>query len=344
MKLHLVTALALCLSPIAASSAFAQDDASVAEFYEGKTITFLVGARPGGMLDIYTRLLGKHMMKRIPGNPDAAYRSDDANGGMMMADFMQNNTPGDGTHIGTTQDTVPVSQVINPGVGNFDVRSWSLLGSMKPNRFFLALWKDGAPVDTLEGLKETEVLIGSTGKTSPTYIFPALMNEFLDTKLNVIPGYNFGAAHLAMEQGETQGIASAMDSFRALYPQYLEQNKLMPIVQFALTPDPELSGVPLFVDVVEDPVNKQVAELAGISGDFGRFYYMGPDVPAERVEAVRKAFEETLTDPEFLADADEAGIDIEYVPYQHLDALLNKIHSAPADVLEKAQAAMALQQ
>ena len=313
----------------------------VADFYKGKTLTFYVGSRAGGTYGLYTRLLGAHIGKHIPGNPKFIYKFDDGTGGLIAANYMSQAAPRDGTYIGTTQQTVPVSQVINPGVGKFDVREWSLIGSMTPARNLFAIWKNGAPATTIDEMKKVEVRVAATGKTSPTYIYPTLMNKFLGTKFKVITGYKFGRAHLAMEQGEHFGINSSYTSFKVRFPQYITGNKLKWLVQIGLTKEPDLPDVPLLRDLIKDPVHKQVVDLASISNEFGRFYYLPPGVPKDRVAALRKAFISALKDPALLADAKKRRVPIEPVSHKRLEKLLNNLHSAPANVLASAREAMA---
>jgi len=226
-------------------------------------------------------------------------------------------------------------------IHKFDVRQWNLLGSMTPSRNLFVLWKETTPAKTIEECKKVEVRVAATGKTSPTYIHPTLMNKFLGTKFKVITGYKFGRAHLAMEQGEHFGINSSWTSFKVRSPQYVKENKLIYLVQIGLTKEPELPQVPLLRDLITDPQHKQVMDLVAISNEFGHFYYLPPEVPKDRVEAMRKAFEATLKDPELLAEAKEKKVPIEYVPYTRLEELLNQLHSAPPEVLTVAREAMA---
>ena len=314
---------------------------SVAEFYKGKTLTFYVGSRAGGTYALYTRILGNHLGKHIPGNPKFIYKFDDGTGGLIASNYMSNAAPRDGTYIGTTQQSVPVSQLINPKVGKFDVRKWSMLGSMTPSRNLFAIWKNGAPATTIEGIKKKEVRVAATGKTSPTYIHPTLMNKFLGTKFKVITGYKFGRAHLAMEQGEVFGINSSLTSFRVRFPQYIKGNKLKWLVQIGLSKEPDLPDVPLLRDLIKDPVNKQVIDLVSISNEFGRWYFLPPGVPADRVAAIRKAFVAALKDPALLAEAKKRRVPIEPVSHQRLTKLLKDLHSAPANVVAVAREAMA---
>lgn len=313
----------------------------VADFYKGKTLTFYVGSRAGGTYGLYTRLLGAHIGKHLPGNPKFIYKFDDGTGGLIAANYMSQAAPRDGTYIGTTQQSVPVSQVINPGVGKFDVRKWSLLGSMTPSRNLFGIWKATAPATTIDGMKQKELRIAATGKTSPTYIHPTLMNQFLGTKFKVITGYKFGRAHLAMEQGEVHGINSSYTSFRVRFPQYISGNKVTWLVQVGLSKEPDLPNVPLLRDLIKDPVHKQVMDLVSISNEFGRFYYLPPGVPKDRVAAWRKAFAATLKDPALLVEAKKRKVPIEFVPHTRLEQLLDQLHSAPKNVLTVAQKAMA---
>lgn len=308
--------------------------------FAGKTVTFHIASRTGGIYDFYTRLLAEHIQPFVPGKPNIIFKWHEASGGLVGSNYMHSAAPKDGTYVGTTQQTIPVSQVINPGVGRFDVREWNLLGTMTPTRNVLAIWKPTTPAKTLEEMKSTEVLIGGTSRTSPTYIYPVLTNKFLGTKFKMIMGYQFGAAHLAMEQGEHHGLVSTVFGFKTRYPKYLEEGKLTWLMQYGLSKDPALGDVPLLQDLVSDPVQKQVIEIASMSNEFGYFYYLPPGVPKAVVDMWRTAFMKAVRSPELLAAATKGNIPVEPKDHTHLEALVKRLHAAPPEVIAAARDAM----
>lgn len=315
--------------------------AETAPDFAGKTVTFHIASRTGGIYDFYTRLLAEHIRPHVRGNPTIVFKWHEASGGLVGSNYMHSAAPRDGTYVGTTQQTIPVSQVINPGVGRFDVREWNLLGTMTPTRNVLAIWKAGAPATTLDAMKSTEVLIGGTSKTSPTYIYPILTNRFLGTRFRMVMGYQFGAAHMAMEQGEHYRLVSTLFGFETRYSQYIKENKLIWLMQYGLSKDPGLPDVPLLQDLVQDATAKDVIEVVSMANEFGYFYYLPPGVPKAVVDMWRGAFMKAVRAPELLADAKKRGIPIEPKDHRHLENLVKRLHSASPEVIALAREAMA---
>jgi tripartite-type tricarboxylate transporter receptor subunit TctC len=308
--------------------------------FKDKTLTILIASRTGGSYDQYSRLLATHIRKHLPGNPTIIFQWHEASGGLVGSNFVQGAAPKDGSLIGTTQQTIPVSQVINPGVGRFDVRTWNLLGTMTPTRNLFAIWREGAPGTTLEAARETEIPIGATSRTSPTFIYPSLMNRFLGTKFKMVLGYQFGALHLAMEQGEHFGVVSTLYSFQTSYPQFMQDNKLVWLMQFGHSKDPALPDVPILQDLLTDPLQKQVADVVSMSNEFGFFFFLPPGVPKAMVDTWRTAFMKAVEDPELLAEAKERKMPIEPKDHVHLEKLLAQLHAAPPEVISAAREAM----
>jgi len=309
-SLPLMAATALVMTASIASSARAD---SVEDFYKGKTITFIVGSGPGGSYDLYARLLANTMPKYIPGHPNVVVKlAGGVGGGLPIAIQMHNTALKDGTVIGMTQQTIVVSQVIEPNAkGKYDVTKWNWIGLMAPIRNMLAVWHT-APAQTLDEAKTKVDVIGATGRTSPTYIVPQVLNEIYGTKFKIVVGYNgVSDLNLAMERGEIQGRGASWVSVVTQAPQYIKEKKLKPLVVDGLTKEPGIEDVPLLIDLAKDDRTRQALTLMSSAAEFGRSVFTPPGVPQDRVEALRHAFDETMKDPELLADAKKRGIPIE---------------------------------
>lgn len=317
-------------------AAAAQDN-----FYAGKTVTIVVGAPPTGSYGSYTVLLANHLGKHIPGNPNVVTNfQGGADGGLGTAQYMEKAAPKDGTYIGITQQTIPVTQFLQPDVGNFDVTTWQWIGGIAPIRNMLSLWHT-SPAQTIEEAKETEVRVAATSSSSPMYIVPHMMNEFLGTKFDIILGYDgVGGSNLAMEQGEVHGRGASWASVVIRTPHYIEDNLLHPIVVDGATRDPAIPDTPTLIELAPDKETRQVFQLLAASATFGRSYFFPAGVPEDRVEIMRKAFSDTMTDPAFLAEAEAQHISIEPVTAEELTMAVEELEEIPPHVVKRAAEAM----
>jgi tripartite-type tricarboxylate transporter receptor subunit TctC len=286
---------------------------AVADFYKDKTITLFIGAGVGGSYDLYSRLLAEHMSRHIPGNPNIITKNVlGGGGGLPAAIHMQRSAPRDGTAIAMTQQTIVVAQAIEKvAAGKYDVRQWGWIGLMSPIRNMLAVWHT-APAQTLEEARHKEVIVGSTGRTSPTFIVPQVLNEIHGTKFKIVSGYNGVAQlNLAMERGETQGRGASWISVVASKPEYITEKKLKPLVVDGLTRDPLIPDVPRLIELAKTDRERQAVTLISASAEFGRAVFAPPEVPADRLAALRRAFDAALKDPALLAEAKKRKLVIE---------------------------------
>lgn len=327
-----VAAFALLPAAIAAPAAQAQDLASV---YKDKEITFIVGSDPGGSFDPYARALASHMPRHIPGNPRIVVKFGGGQGGGIQSAIQLHNTASrDGLTIGMVQQTIVLNQVLQPQFAKYDAREWYWLGNMAAIRNMLALWRT-APAQTIEEAKKVEVIIGATGKASPTFIVPDTMNKFLGTKFKMVMGYK-GAAdlNLAMQRGEIQGRGASWLSVQLAMPQEIKDGTIKPIVFASITRDPSAPDVPTLPELMTDPLHKRAAEFLSAESDYGRSVFLPPGVPADRAKMMRAAFEATMTDKEFLAEAGKLRIVIEPIGGDVLTKITKQIVETPKEVLD----------
>ena len=312
---------------------------SVEQFYAGKTISFIVGAGAGGSYDLYARALASHMPKYIPGKPQMVVKiAGGVGGGIGTAIQIEHAAPKDGTTIGMTQQTNVTSQLTEDSVkGKFDISRWRWIGNMAPLRNFIGVWHTAA-AQTLEEAKTKEVIVGATGRTSPTFIVPQAVNELIGTKFKFVLGYN-GVAdlNLAMERGEIQARGGAWLSVVTTTPAYISEKKLKPLVVDGLTRDPLLPDVPTLLDLARTPDQKAAAAVICGSSEFARAVFLPPGVPQDRVDALRRAFDATMKDPEFLAEAARIQIVIEPQSGENLDRTAAEIVKTPAAAIALAK-------
>ncbi len=331
MKRFLIAAL------IASTSLAAHADA-VEDFYKGKTISFVIGSDPGGSFDPYARSLSEYMPKYIPGNPKIVNKfAGGQSGGLQVANQIHNTIARDGLTIAMTQQTIVLHQVLTPEYAKYDAREWYWLGNMAPVRNMLAIWHT-SKARSVADARNVEVVIGATGPSSPTYIVPNILNKFVGTKFKIVTGYK-GAAdlNLAMQRGEVEGRGASWLSVQLSMPQEIADKKIIPIVFASITRDPSAPDVPTLAEVMTDPLHRRVAEFLSAESDFGRSVFLPPGVPAERAQALRKAFELTMKDPGFLADAAKLKLYIEPISGDELARITRLIVDAPKDVVELAK-------
>ena len=311
-KVHLAASALMIAAAALVLSGPARADA-IADFYKGKTITLFVGAGVGGSYDLYARLLAPYLSKHLPGNPTVVVKLIlGGGGGLPAAIHMQRTAARDGTAIGMTQQTIVVAQLIESvAEGKYDANTWGWIGLMAPIRNMLAVWHT-APAQTLEEAKEKEVIVGVNGRTSPTYIVPQILNEIAGTKFKIIQGYNgISGLNLAMERGEIQGRGASWLSVVTATPHYITEKKLKPIVFEGLTKEPGFDNVPLLTELAKTDRQRQALALISSAAEFGRSVFAAPEVPADRLAALRRAFDAAMKDPDLLAEAKKREMPIE---------------------------------
>lgn len=316
----------------AGGPAAAQDAAA---FYEGKTVKVMVPSGLGATLGLYGRLVVEHIGNHIPGKPTVVIEERPGAGGTVGAAYAYNAAPKDGTYI---------AEILAPSIYapllrelKFDASRFQWLGSVTPRPAVVSVWHT-APVKSVEETKTTEIILGSTGLGSETYVVPTLMNEVLGTKFKVVKGYKGGGAlNKALEQGEIQGRMQYWSGWTAGKPQWLEQNKLVHLVKYGGT-IPELKDVPALADLVKTDEAKAMVRFVESSPKIGMGFWVAPEVPKDRVAALREAFMSMLNDPEFRADADKLRAPVEPVAGEDLQEIVQAVYATPKPTIEKLRA------
>jgi tripartite-type tricarboxylate transporter receptor subunit TctC len=304
------------------------------EFYRGKQIRMVVGSDVGGAYDAYARLVAKHLGRFIPGEPSFLVQNMPGAGSMVALNHVANLAPKDGTVIaGIHADTV-LAPLFHPEKAKFDSRRLNWLGAPVTMSYVLAVWHT-APAQSLDQIFNTELIVAAAGGNSIT--LPLLTNALLGTKLKIVRGYKSSAAALlAIERGEAEGIAgNAMGFLKLVAASNLRDNKLRVIGSFALHPTAELAGVPLLMDYAKTTEQKEALSLILAEQDFGWPFVMAPDIPADRVQVMRDAFDATMTDPGFRADAQKGGLEISPTRGIEQAALINRAFETPAAIVEQ---------
>jgi tripartite-type tricarboxylate transporter receptor subunit TctC len=326
-------AVALGLSLPAA----AQD--TVADFYRGKQVTIMVGFTPGGSSSLYAQGVARHMGRFLPGNPSFIVQHVPGASGLVLANNLYNTVPRDGTAFGITGRTAPIEPLLGQANAKFDGRRFSWIGTANVEYTTCIAWHT-APVKTLADAMTTELIVGGSGADATEVIFPKAANKLTGTKFKVVLGYP-GSTELliAMERGETQGFCGIGWTFVKLRKgDWLRDKKINILFQMALNKHPEILNVPAIIDHARTADDRKVFEFLFAPQEMGRPFFAPPDVPADRLAALRRAFELTLKDPQFLADAEKMGVEVQHVGGAAIQALLEKIYASPKEVIDRAKA------
>jgi tripartite-type tricarboxylate transporter receptor subunit TctC len=312
-----------------------------AAFYKGKVVRLVVGVGVGSGYDINARLLARHLPKHVPGQPQVIVQNQPGAGSQTMTNQLYAAGPFDGTSIGASFNGLPTLPLLQPGQARFDPTRINWVGSTNRETQVTYVWHT-APIATIEDVRTKEMVVGAQAPGSTQYDYPVLANALFGTRFKVITGYQATPKiHLAMESGEVHGTWANWSTLKAIGGQWLEQKKVRILVQWALRKHPELNGVPIILDWARSDADKQALQLALARLEFGRPFFLPPNVPAERVTAIRRAFDATMKDKDFLAEAERLKIEIDPLTGEQVGALIADIYKTPADTVARVRAAMA---
>jgi tripartite-type tricarboxylate transporter receptor subunit TctC len=307
---------------------------AVEDFYKGRSIKFIVGSNTGGSYDSYSRLLAAHMSRHMPGHPTFIIENMPGASGMQSATFLSQIAPKDGSVIGMFNQSMAQRQMLEPQAVRFDVGKFGWIGAMGNTVTVFLTWHTTG-VKTIEDAKAREVTMGALSSDGGNAVFPLLLNKFLGTKFKVVLGYPGGnTIQLAMERGEVDGRGSVVwAGFKSGWPQWISEKKVNVLVQVGLSKDPDLPDTPLLLDLATTP--EQAAIFRFISSDsvMGFPVMAPPGTPADRLAALRKAFAETLNDPEFIKLADQRKLPVRYTSGEEVDRVMASMISTPKEVI-----------
>jgi tripartite-type tricarboxylate transporter receptor subunit TctC len=314
---------------------------SVEDFYKGKTINLIIGYSVGGGYDLYGRLLARHIGKHIPGRPNVVPQNMTGAGSLRAAQFIYSVAPKDGTAIGTFGRTIATTPLLTPASAQFNGTKFTWLGSITNEVSTCVTWHT-APAKTWNEVLQKEVTMGGEGPGADPDVYTLLYKNVFGAKMKLVTGYHgTNDATLAMERGEVDGLCGlSWSTLKARHMQSMNEKKINVIVQAALKKQPELADVPLAIDLTKDREKLQILKLFLASQEMARPFAAPPDLPADRKAALVAAFENTMKDPEFLAEAKKLSMDVNPLRPKEIDDILADLYATPKDVLEKAAQAI----
>ncbi|MPZ58159.1 MAG: hypothetical protein GEU91_17025 [Rhizobiales bacterium] len=329
---------ALAVTALPATSAAAQ---TVAEFYKGNTVAILMGTGPGGSFDLYGRTIAAHLGKHIPGNPNIIVEHMPGAGGAIAGSHIYGPAPQDGTKI-LLAHAIPITEKMLGGKTiRFKTREFHWLGAYDAIAQIMTVWHT-AGVKTIDDLKTKEFVVGSFSNTHLTYQWAMLAKTVLGTKFKVITGYRSGNdTNLAMERGEIQGWAASWENINGTRPQWIRDKTVNMLVQYTLERIPQLPDVPTLLELTP-PGKKDVVEFITSGTPIARSMAVGPGVPKDRVDALRKAFNALMRDKEFLAEAEKRQLAINPRSAAQVQAMVDKIITASPELVARVKTAVGM--
>ncbi|HZS64413.1 MAG TPA: tripartite tricarboxylate transporter substrate-binding protein [Xanthobacteraceae bacterium] len=310
--------------------------AAAEDFYAGKTVSIIVGSAPGGSYDLYARLVAQHIGKHIPGNPKVIVQNMPGANSQLMAGYVADIAPKDGTALGAPLNTVPLNQMLQPDKTKFNAAKFNWIGAVSSPANVLVTWHTSG-VKTLDAAKEKEVTIGATTAGTTQEMYPLMANNLFGTKFKVITGYKASTEiNIAMERGEVQGRgANTYLSYRFQNPDWIRDKKINFIFQMTEERDPEMKDVPTLLEYAKTDEQRKIVSLMVTTESIGRSYFAPPGVPADRVALLRKALAEVVKDPAFLADAEKSKLEITPVAGEKLQKMVEELIATPPDIIAK---------
>ena len=310
-----------------------------AEFYKGKTVDLVIGYPPGGSNDTWGRLLGRHIGKHIPGNPLVVPRNQPGAGSFLAANTVFNVSPKDGTVIAIAAPTTPLDERLGTQGVRFKTAEFNWIGRVDSLVNMVFMWKT-SPVKTIADALKTPATLSATGVGSTVYVYPNVMNHVLGTKFKLVLGYKgSGEAMLAVERGEAEGHSTSWVALKVAHPNWLRDKSVSILVQFALKRHPEMADIPTAVELAQNDEQRAILSAVVNAAEVGSAFFTTPGVPADRLDALRRAFDATMKDPEFLAEVERTKLSVNPFTGEELQTLVRSVNNISPDLVEKVRAA-----
>lgn len=303
-----------------------------AQYYSGKTVTIVVGYKTGGGYDATARVLARHLPKHIPGKPTVIVQNMPGANSIIAANHVYAVTKPDGLTIGTFNRNLPIAQLTKVEGVKFDMAKFAWVGSAASECTVFAIRTD-LPYKTFEDLRKSkqQIVIGATGPGASTYDFPLLLKEFLGVNIKLVSGYQSSAdIMLAVERKEVDGRAGSFTSIRP----FIDRNLVRPVLRARAT-EPGVENLPIDEDLAPTPRAKAIMALRSAPEIVGRPYVMHPNTPPEHLKTMRAAFAAAIKDPELVAEARKAKMDLEFVDSDVAVKVMNEVLSQPKDIVDE---------
>lgn len=311
--------------------------AQEAEFFKGKNIQVLIGYAPGGTYDATARLLSRHMPRHISGQPTMVPQTMAGAGSIKAILHLYNVAPRDGTMLAMVARSYPIEPIFNPDTAKYDPTRFNPIGSTSSEVSVGVAWHT-TPFKTFEDMSKNEITVGATGSTDDTGRFPVLTRKLTGAKIRIVQGYPGGNdVTLAMERGEVQGrFGWSWGSVKSRSKDWLDQKKINILMQMSLKKADDLPNTPFIMDFAKTDLDRKALELIFAPQVTAWPLIAPPELPAARLATLRKAFDDTVKDPAFVAEAEKIRIDVEPVPGADMQKIVERISSFDRTVVDRA--------
>ena len=312
-------------------------------FYQGKTITIVVGTKAGDVYDLYPRLFAEYMPKYIPGSPNFIIQNVAGAASLIAANQVYNVTKPDGLTLGAIFPALYFDQLIKRPEVKFDWAKWNWIGSPVTSNHLMYMRTD-TPYKTIEDVRNatTAPKCGSTGIASTAYYVPKLLEETIGTKFDIVTGYQAGQdIDLAVERGELQCRSFTITAYFAREPfiSWRKRGFVNVLMQTGSKRDARLKDAPTIYELMDKykttEAGRRLAKVILAAGDFGRPIVAPPGVPADRLKILREAFDKAINDPALLAEAEKRRLEIDPTRWNEMESMAKDLVNTPADVVER---------
>jgi tripartite-type tricarboxylate transporter receptor subunit TctC len=334
---------ASCVAVLLAGVLGAEASAQTPEqFYAGKTVDFVIGYPPGGSNDTFGRLLARHLGKHIPGKPSIVPKNQPGAGSFLAVNTIFNVAPKDGTVIGIGAPTIPLDEKLGTQGVRFKTAELNWIGRIDSLVNIVFMWKTST-VKTFADAQKRESTLSGTGVGSTVSIYPTVMNNVFGTKFKLVMGYKgSNEAMLAVERGEVEGHSTSWTALKVAHPDWIRDADVAILVQFALKRHAELPDIPTAVELARNDEERAILSAVMNATEVGTAFFTTPGVPADRLAALRRAFDATMKDPELLAEAQRINVGVSPLAGEELQRLVAQVSELPPALLDKVRAAYTL--
>src|SRR5262252_1219740 len=309
------------------------------QFYAGKTIDFVIRYPTGGANDVWARLIARHIGKHIPGKPNVIPKNQPGAGSFLAVNTVYSVSPKDGTVLAIGAPTIALDEKLGTQGVRFKTAELGWVGRSDALINIVFTWQT-SKVKTFADAQKYESTLSGTGAGSTVSIYPTVMNNVYGTKFKIIMGYKGSAeAQLAVERGEVEGHSTAWTAVKVAHPDWRPSKKISILAQFALKPHPDLTDVPTAVSLARNDEERQIVSAIVAAADIGLAFFTTPGVPADRLAALRRAFDDTMKDKEFLDEVEKLKLTASPMKGEDLQQLITKVTSLSPTMLEKVRTA-----
>jgi tripartite-type tricarboxylate transporter receptor subunit TctC len=332
-----IAAIAVAATASAITPAVAQP--SVEQFYQGKSVDVIIGYPPAGSNDVYARLVARQIGKHIPGNPNVVPKNMPGAGSFLAVNHVYGVAPKDGTVLAIGAPTTALDERLGTANVRFKTAELGWVGRIDSLINIVFMWHT-SKVKTFADAQKIESTLSGTGAGSTVSIYPTVMNNVFGTKFKLIMGYKGSAdAQLAVQRGEVEGHSTSWTAVKVGHPDWWPKKTISILVQFSLSRHPELPNIPTAIELARNDEEKQVLSAIMVAAEVGSAFFTTPGVPPERLAALRRAFDATMKDPEFLADAKKIKLTVGPMNGEALQKLITTVSNLSPDMLAKVRAA-----